>query len=247
METCHNCGKERENLSRHWHLSSECEYPKLTEQQKEIISGMLMGDGSLNFWNKDRNCRLEVKMVKQEFLDHLDNELGIFSNGVRLQSTGAEQASKSKEAFGVEAEPDNYNDVYRFQTKSIPELNEFADWYTDDGKVWPEENILTPTVLKYWYASDGTLDNSAHHEHILISCVSERDNKQKVERYFEKADLPTPSRWNESERKTGGWRSSIAFTKSDSRKLFEYMGEPLPGFEYKWPKDLRDSQPNTVV
>jgi hypothetical protein len=239
MEVCPNCGKERKNLSRHWYLSSSCEYPNLTEKKKEIISGLLMGDGTLAFWNKDRNCRLQVKMTNKEFLDYLDDELGIFSNGVSLLFTGREQAEKSEEAFGVNAREENYNDVFVLQTKSVPEMNEFDSWYSKEGKVWPKNIDLTPLVLKYWYISDGSLDNSAHHKHILISCSSERENKKKVENYFKEKGLPKPSRWNESKRKAGGWRASIAFTKSDTEKLFEYMGNPLPGFEYKWPKTIK--------
>lgn len=63
-EPCPNCSGEFINMGQHW-KSSNCEYPKLSKYQQDLIRGILMSDGSVQF---DENNRLKIKMTCEEFL-----------------------------------------------------------------------------------------------------------------------------------------------------------------------------------
>jgi len=234
---CPECGNEYEALGIHWSRSS-CSAPELTERQKEIVVGLLMGDGSLNRGSK--NPLIQVKMISPNYLEYLDDIFGCLSTGVTLVQTAAESAKDCRDrGFRPNAAEENYSDKYLWNTRRLQELHEF-NWYKTGKKVWPEWIPMTPTVLKHWYVGDGCFDNKNTSHHIQISMSDEIKNTDKVDNYFERMNLPTPSNYAISERKDGGKKCDAEFTRSASEELFEYMGEPLPDFEYKWPEEYRN-------
>lgn len=231
-EKCPECGNTYKQIGHHWSQSS-CNPPKLTEEQKDIIRGLLMGDGYLQNHDKERKCCVRVEMITEEYLEWVDDKFGILGRGVRLDKTAEENARKGRETgHRPDADSEDYSDVYGWESRSLDELEIFADWYTAEGKTFPEKIDLTPTVLKHWYCGDGHYNNGSH---IKISVANERGNKTKINNYFSSAALPTPSRYEETEIEGGGKRYSLYFMVSDSQELFEYMGSAPPGFEYKWP------------
>jgi hypothetical protein len=60
---------------------------------------------------------------------------------------------------------------------------------------------------------------------VVIYTSNEIENKQKIESYFKRSGIPKPVNWMDY---------GMYWDKSDSIELLKYMGEPLPGFEYKW-------------
>jgi len=60
--------------------------------------------------------------------------------------------------------------------------------------------------------------------------TNEKENQMKIESMFEDAGF-TVSNWN-----TTGNRFHARFTVSESKKMWNYMGDPLPSFSYKWPE-----------
>jgi hypothetical protein len=129
--------------------------------------------------------------------------------------------------------------MYRWRSRNLPELHQYADWYSSGEKVWPADIDLTPTTLKHWYCGDGTYDNHNTSNHIKIAMSNEVDNTDKVEQLFENAGLPAPSNWDINKRPPGGRICNARFTVDQSYELWEYMGEPLPDFAYKWPESYR--------
>jgi hypothetical protein len=111
-----------------------------------------------------------------------------------------------------------------------PDLDQFSNWYSSGKKVWPPDLKLTPTVLKHWYCGDGNLAVDDTHRFIQISVVNERNNRKKIEHMFDRVGFEV-SNWN-----IGEDRCSIQFSKDESDRMFDYMGQSLPGFGYKWPK-----------
>jgi len=101
--------------------------------------------------------------------------------------------------------------------------------------VWPEKIELTPTVLKHWYCGDGNWNNGSCNNSIQISMANEKENTDKITQMFINVGLPAPSNYNIS-----GKRCAAQFTVEQSKELWEYMGEPLPDFEYKWPEQYRN-------
>jgi len=238
-DVCSQCGNEYQRVATHWNQSSGCVYRNFTKNQREVIVGLLMGDGCVD--NSDgKNPRLVANMISSNYLKYVDEKFGIFSNGVSLSKTAAENAKKNRETgFNPKAKEENYSDIYRWYSIRHPELEEFDSWYNSRQKLWPEDIELTPTVLKHWYCGDGHWENSGTSNYINISMSNEVENTEKVDSIFENVGLPSPDNYKIYERCSGRVDCDARFTVDQSHKLWQYMGEPLPDFEYKWPEEYR--------
>lgn len=231
---CNQCGNEYDVIASHWSRSSSCEYPPFSDYQLDIITGLLMGDGYIN--RNSKTPRFQCDMISPNYLKYVDDKLSIFGKGVSKRMTAEENAKIKRESgFRPNATKENYNDLYRWESMTHPELQQFADWYSTGKKVWPEDIKLTPTVLKHWYCGDGCRDKSNIKSYIQISMSNEVDNQEKVTDLFKSSGLPSPSSYNTSKRQDGSKICNARFTVDQSKELWKYMGEPLPDFEYKWP------------
>lgn len=68
----------------------------------------------------------------------------------------------------------------------------------------------------------------------MISCSKEGINKDKVLRMFKNSGYPV-DRIYEYEREDRCNDFQLWFNVNATKKMFNDMGEPDPGFEYKWP------------
>jgi len=231
---CHNCLNEYELIANHWN-QSDCNYPKLSEDQNEIATGLLMADAWINRHNE--TPRIQCNMISQNYLEYIDQQFGIFGKGVSLEKTAEENAKENRNSgFHPNAKKENYSDTYLWRSMRHPEIQEFTDWYSTGKKVWPSDIELTPTVLKHWYCGDGHWNNSHSQNYIKIAMANEVENIDKVDQMFENVGLPSPSNYAIS-----GTHCNAEFTVEQSKELWEYMSEPLPDFEYKWPEQYRKS------
>lgn len=233
-ETCPECGEEYQRVSQHWRHNPS-HRPSFTQHQKEVIIGLLMGDGCISTSNK--NPYIISNMISKNYLEYVDNIFGILGNGVKLSKTAKQSAEEDRNSeFNRNAEPQNYCDVYYWQSRSHPELLEFVKWYSSGEKIWPNHIELTPTVLKHWYCGDGTWETRGTSNCISFAMANEVDNTEKVTKMFENVNLPPPSNYNKSQRKNGSYKCNAVFTVEGSKELWDYMGEPLSDFKYKWPE-----------
>jgi len=228
VENCPDCGKEYKNVSLHMRRSG-CSEPEINEHQSELITGLLMGDGSVVMPNDYPS--LHLKMINKDFLSWVNNELGWISNGYTLTQTAEESAqSNRKSGFSPNAKKENYSDKYTLRTKSTEQLQPWRNWYSSGEKRYPESLSLQPTMLKMWYVCDGCMESYNSSPHISISCNNESDRLEYLRSLFDELGVePTP---HESQRSF-----SLRFSKSDSQKLFNYIGEAPDGFEHKWPNN----------
>ncbi|UBF22951.1 LAGLIDADG endonuclease [Haloarcula virus HVTV-2] len=204
-DSCPTCGKRFERIGRHWSHNPQ-HRPNFTEKQMDILTGILMSDGHID---RSGTPLLVLKTTNDRYLNHLKKQFGVLSNEPYLYKEKSGRA----------------NDMYNWTTKSHVQLKELGQWYSSGKKTWPEDISLTPTVLKHLFIGDGSYSKHGSNDHISISIANERQNTEKVEGYFENVDLPTPSNWTEH---------GAHWNVEDSETLWEYMGEPLPGYEYKW-------------
>lgn len=230
-ETCPTCGEDFKQIGGHWRYSPD-HRPELTGRQHNIIRGLMMGDGSVRRREGGRYPRMDVRCIVPQYLEHLSNEFGILGCEPRLHRTAAEAASNNRESgFSPNAEAENYSDIHLWRMRAHPEMGQYSDWYETDKKVWPEDLELTPETLTHWFAGDGS--NCEDYTSIVLAMENERGNQRKVERYFERAGLPAPDRWNLNGAFYAAWN------KDASIELFDYMESPPPGYEYKWPEEVR--------
>jgi len=237
--TCRQCGREFQRIGTHWR-KSDCEYPEFTEKQNEIITGLLLGDGCVLRSNPTSNPRVACNMVAEEYLEYLDEQFPVMGTGV-VKTKTSEQAAKEKvdSGFRPDASKEDYQDVYRWYSRNTPRLESYLDWYSTGKKVFPDDIDLTPTVLKHWFVGDGFFDIYNYKVgRVAISTSNEIQNKRKIESYFDNIGF-TQYYWKGFERKDGSEGGSIVFSTEITEQLFEYMGEPLPSFEYKWPNNYK--------
>jgi len=228
-DTCHECGNEYKSLAGHW-AKSDCSYPRISEHQQEVCTGLMMGDGTICRGN--HRPYISVSMVTKDYLQYLSDEVfPKISNGVRLRATAKELAKVSRESgFHEDAKEENYSDQYQWYSMSHPDLRRYEEWYSTGEKVFPEDINLTPAVLKQWFCGDGNLKRGKTPR---IAMYNERENRKKIESMFHEMGL-TDFCWVESNKSL-----VIQFNREDAERFFEYIGKPLPGFEYRWPERMR--------
>lgn len=207
---CHNCGDCYNKLGDHW-LNSECQFPDIDSRQKDILTGFLMGDASVVPQSGGETGKFTSEMVTLPFFEWLQEELGNIACPVRY----------------VETDP-HLKDKYSFNTVIHPLFIEFRDWYGDSGKLFPDDIDLTPLVAKVWYCCDGGLHWSGGNATPQFSAYNESENTQKVLSYFSDTDFdPTfPS-------------TTVRIPQFQSDQFLDWMGDPLPGFQYKWENECR--------
>lgn len=227
---CFQCGKVFVQVAQHWR-ASDCDYPELSQKQKDIFIGLLMGDGCIA---KGRaTAHFTINLTNKPFLEWLDSEMGVMTTGVKFVRSAEEQAQISKESgFSPNANPNKYNDVYNLTTRSHPFFNKLRKWYSGGSKNWPSEINMSPTVFKFLYICDGRIKDDSRDNGrptIGIKATNEFSDIEKLDKIFSKLGVE-PRVSNEE----------IYFGVDDSEYVFDSMGEPLPGFEYKWPEVVEE-------
>lgn len=239
-DKCPTCSDYFKSIGHHWRRTTECEID-ISNNQHKVITGLVMGDGCIQNRGGGRPY-LVVGMITPEYLEYLNSsifpKIGL---GVKFHCSAEQSAKNALNLPGATGNPENYNDMYSFRTLSHSEFNEYGLWYSSGKKVWPSNIEMTPTTLKHWYCCDGYIRNNQKENksaYLGISMSNEIKNKDKVSRIFKKSGLPEP-RYDTAKRKNGTIKCDANFTVDQSKQLFEYMGKPLPGFEYKWPEQYR--------
>ncbi len=114
----------------------------LTQFQKSVIIGTILGDGYLRIIPKRKNAFLEINhsFNQKEYVDWKYSALKNISNS----------SPKARKGNGDRI-------AYRFYTKQLSELTDiYRSFYTNSKKVIPENIILNPTILAVWYMDDGS-------------------------------------------------------------------------------------------
>lgn len=111
----------------------------LTEEQKQILIGVLLGDGAMR---KKRHALLEINhSYKQK--DHVDWLYQKFQ-------TFTDTPPKTRKTNGRRV-------AYRFTTRSLPVFTVFYDlFFEEKHKIIPENLIFMPLSLAVWYMDDGS-------------------------------------------------------------------------------------------
>lgn len=230
---CPQCGDEYQRLGHHWAVSSDCDYPDVPETWREILTGIFMGDGTRHFPPSAANARLQVTNISEPFLRHLCIELGWLTTGVRLKRTSAEIREQNRKSSLPRIASLNYEvrDQYELSTRRHPWLNRFDDWYTASGKRFPHDLELTPLVLKYWYVCDGHLlwGSSGHtRPQVWIRATNEASRPALIHGLFD--NLPVAPTFRHGQ---------LMLTSDETEWFFQYVGQPVPGYRYKFATDSK--------
>jgi len=222
-DVCPECDDEYEMLGTHWryHPSHRINF---TDKQMEVLTGLLMSDGCVSA-RGSRNPSFRLFNTNQEYLQWLNGYLGVLSTGVNFERTARESAEyEYGKDVVTESHANSYSDVYSVKTRCHPQLDELYSWYSSGEKIWPLVDV-TPTVFKHLYCGDGTLGNQG--TSVMISMHNEWDNKSKIQTIFQESPLPDPDYYQDT-------MASPCWNIEKSKEIFNIIGDPPPGFRYKW-------------
>jgi hypothetical protein len=231
MALCPECSEEFERLGLHWWHGS-CPYPEIAPADDEMFRGLLMGDGSIPNPSGGDNCVFRLSMTNRRFLDWFDDRMGVLTTGVSMKKTASELASNNRETgFSPRADERNYHDMHSVWTRTNPYFDRLRqEWYTSGDKRFPDGLELTPRITKFWYASDGYLDVGRWgRPRIEIKASNERDRAEFLVSLFKVRGFDPTYK-----------RQELRFTCDDTERLVNWMGDPPPGFEYKWAIESRE-------
>jgi hypothetical protein len=143
----------------------------MSQKQKEILFGTLLGDASLQTYTNGRTWRARFIQgdVHKEYLFHL---YGIFEDLVGTAPKDITDKQGSQRWY--------------FNTRVVDGLYEFGEmFYLKKRKIVPGynhlEEYLTPRALAYWYQDDGSLKSNAKAHYLCtdnftlneLKCLSE--------------------------------------------------------------------------
>lgn len=131
---------------------------KLTDKQRSIIVGTVLGDGCLESQNQGRTFRLKVEhsINQKDYVDWLYSKL---QNLVLTKPQIKEQMISEK-----------LYSKYWFSTISAGELRFYGTlFYVNHKKVIPKiiNKLVTPLSLAIWFMDDGSMKSKHHSARIL--------------------------------------------------------------------------------
>ena len=114
----------------------------LSQLQKSLIIGTVLGDGYLRIIPGRKNALLEINHSFKA-KDYVDWKYSILKN-ITVSPPKKRKTNKGRIA-------------YRFYTKQLPELTElYKIFYKDKKKIIPNNLVLNSTILSVWYMDDGS-------------------------------------------------------------------------------------------
>ena len=217
---CRSCGEKFDCIATHWSLGS-CTGPELSSYQKELVEGMLLGDGWLV--DNEKNPQLRVAMTNKTFIEWLVEELGYIQTG---------NISVDDEEVKINGGGHRLKKIYVIQTHTLESLRKYKNWLDDIWTQGGQSLQITPLKLKLWYVSHGTINRQESGCNAVIYDGGVAGEGQ-LEKVFDSIGI----KFNRDTISTRSVSSDrLRFTRPESQKLWDYMGDPLPGFEYKWPE-----------
>ena len=190
----------------------------LTKRQRELIVGLLLGDGHLETQN-NRTYRLKVEhgIKQKEYVDWLYEN---FSEWVHQPPK-----ARTKDSFGKEIIS------YGFTTYSSGFLRFYAQqFYSDKEKIIPRviHTLLSPLAIAIWFMDDGSWKSSAHRTYIIHALGYRKSELNLVRKVFQKKFGIRVGIHKQYER----WR---IYVYSDSSERFRKLIEPhvIPSLKYK--------------
>lgn len=219
---CPICGDDYQRLGQHWAMGGH--QPTITGRMDQILLGLMLGDGTIHHPPSSKNVQVQVSSINKTFVKWLSDELGWLSNGWTLK----QRSDKVREGSGFSKRDGEYDirDQYIMTTRRHSGLNHLKDWYSD-GRAGIIDGIeLSRIAFSVWFVSDGCLfwSNDGHvNPSISISSRVACNHPQRIKDMFGPLDV-TPQIRN----------GRISFNVGDSKVLFEFLGDPIAGFDYKY-------------
>jgi len=247
---CPDCNLPYKNPSTHF-TTSHCERPEISRVQKEMLKGLVMGDGSIN--HRTRNWAIRWVSINEEFMDWFDWRMGDIGIEVRECKESFEEKRESfKKSFDWDEDyinTLNFHKTYRWSSITHPSIKKFFNkWIKNSEKVFPNNFEISPISTCIWYCGDGGLNyNGKYCSSATITTVNESSNIDNIVESFNKEGLyPKIYKDKRNDKRGEHVHTSIVFSGEEMENFFEYIGEAPPGMEYKWETEDRSKYDNLM-
>jgi hypothetical protein len=219
-ESCPYCDYEGNGLTCHWRY---CEKgpPELTDRQREIIIGCMMGDGARQSSTNEsqQSVGFTYSCAEERFRDWLYEELTPFAS--------------SKGCYPEERIAGGQSDQYRVQTRAMPCFEFLNNWYEAGNQMKSFTDVdFTPLKVKLWFCGDGTFPERLDGRRSIPKIGHVPPESESIGVLIDKFEgVGIEAKYT---------HPSFRFNLTNGAKdaFFEYIGDPLPGYEYKWPDNF---------
>jgi hypothetical protein len=217
------------NIASNIHPNTCCFTSELTSLHKEVITGLLLGDGSVYLQSQCKTPFLTVTSIHKQFIEHVVELLPLrWMPMIYIKPT----------YYTIKGKVCNGKAQYRASSRVDLSLHNFHNcWYKDRIKFVPKTLTLSPTSLRYWFYGDGhTSYLNASRNCVELGLATHgftfEDAKFLVERLLRNVEV-------EFHLYLSYGKPRIALYKINSvLRFFEFIGEepPISCFAYKWKK-----------
>lgn len=121
-----------------------------TKQQKEILDGLMLGDGHLSQKSKNGNAHLSItrNIKDKNYLLYHHKIFNTFCSSVKSITERQRKSHKNENIYSIIELRTEQNSFFGEQHKR---------WYINKIKTIPNDLILTPTTIATWLADDGCI------------------------------------------------------------------------------------------
>jgi hypothetical protein len=214
-------------------ITNEKDYLKIDE---EVLTGCLLGDGSLMKYNKLSGKSFPRFSKKNKYEDH-------------IEFVAKEMFSilwKERISFEVHKK---YRTKYYLLRSGVHKYLEpyFQKWYPKENnykKVVPKDLVITPKVLLHWFLDDGYSTRRKGYGRrcrqikiaLCTECFSKEEQDFLSKQLFDNFGIKSrvgPASWKNSKEVRHSWR--IYINQSDADLFFKTIGPPpVQSLAYKW-------------
>jgi len=192
---------------------------RLTNKQRSLLVGTLLGDGHLETQSQGRTYRLKVEhsISQREYTDWLYEQFKDFVHG-NIYVKSRQVKGKTFTSCG-------------FTTYSLGLFRFYAhQFYKEREKLIPKtiKKLIDPLALAVWFMDDGSLKSAKHKTYIIHALGYKKGDLELVKRVFRsKFGIEV-----KIHRQYDKWRLYVA---SESAEEFKRLIKPhiIPAMEYK--------------
>ena len=188
------------------------------------MTGLLLGDGSVRRPEHYKTAFASFGSIKKEMADHI-------ADVIPLQWRRRTVPPRQKVLRGKLC---RIKEFHTITSHTDLVLNGLRDgWYRNSEKIIPDDLILSPISVKYWFYGDGSTSWYDDYNYALLSfstyCFTYAECELLSDKLQEQAGVTIRPR------NTAKGPVLWTYRMRDVNAILDYMGEPdLACYKYKW-------------
>lgn len=212
---------------------------KFSDNQKEIITGVMLGDGYMYKTGSSAGFEIEQAVHHKHWIIQLQGLLGLQKSKLETRYKKATNGKKGNKTLCYRVRKVNkafnpmWEDFYLPKRTFENLYGYFGTQNKTHAKTIPPDLILTSTVLYHWYCGDGTLKGKRP---VFCTQGFPLPELKKLIPKFKEIGIDIKLIKDPGDSHIGGISGyEIVVKLKSSDKFFELIGPCVtPGFEHKW-------------